>query len=234
MNIGLVLMSGLLLGFAGSFHCAAYCGAIASSLALATPASSNGRASMAWHVFAPHLGRLSMYTAFGFAAGATISSVVSLTELSGLRVASVTLASVSLIWSATASMGWIPERAGPSRILAHLVSRRAIVGQGRALLPLGFAWGCTPCGMVYAALLSASLTGSSLAGAIFMLGFGAATLPPLLLVGIGQLAFRRHRFAGESARPLKHLAGALLMLTAIVNLFMIGAGPLAQFCAGQP
>lgn len=189
---------------------------------------------MAWHVIAPHLGRLAMYTAFGLAAGATINSVVSLFDLSGLRTTSVMLASASLIWSAAASMGWIPERFGPSRILGHLVPQRAIVGQGRALLPLGLAWGCTPCGMVYAALLSASLTGSPLAGALFMLGFGAATLPPLLLVGVGQLAFRRHRLAGESARPLKHIAGALLMLTAIVNLFMSGAGPLAQLCTGLP
>lgn len=53
-----------------------------------------------------------------------------------------------------------------------------------SLYVLGLCNGLIPCGIVYYFLLTASVAGNALNGAIVMLIFGIATLPSLLLLGL--------------------------------------------------
>jgi sulfite exporter TauE/SafE len=48
----------------------------------------------------------------------------------------------------------------------------------------GLIWGWLPCGLVYSALLWSASTGSAANGAVFMLMFGAGTLPAVMTAGI--------------------------------------------------
>jgi sulfite exporter TauE/SafE len=74
-------------------------------------------------------------------------------------------------------------------------------------LALGLLWGWLPCGLVYAVLTTALLTGDALDGAAIMAAFGLGTLPNLLLAG---LALRRMT-AATRARPLRMAAGGLVL-----------------------
>ena len=49
---------------------------------------------------------------------------------------------------------------------------------------LGLVWGWLPCGMVYAALMTAVASADALWGASIMLAFGVGTLPNLIAVAV--------------------------------------------------
>jgi hypothetical protein len=96
---------------------------------------------------------------------------------------------------------------------------------------LGILWGFSPCGMVYAALLNAMLSGSFAAGAGFMAGFGLATIPAVATAAFGVTAL-----AGFGSRlPRSKLRGALG--TAILALGLASlvepAASLSALCLGR-
>jgi hypothetical protein len=53
-----------------------------------------------------------------------------------------------------------------------------------ALFSIGFLNGFLPCGLVYLGVAGAIATGDSLSGSLFMMGFGAGTLPAMLFVSL--------------------------------------------------
>ena len=59
--------------------------------------------------------------------------------------------------------------------------RRPVLGP----FATGFTWGVSPCPMVYGALFSAALQGTFQGGAMWMLGFGAGTLPAVIASALG-------------------------------------------------
>ena len=96
---------------------------------------------------------------------------------------------------------------------------------GRHLIPVtnlprafafGMVWGWMPCGFVYTVMIIATLQLDALRGALTMAAFGLGTAPVLLIA-----AFSAHRL-GFAARPItKHIAGSLLLASAMLTL----AGP---------
>ncbi|MCW5621683.1 MAG: sulfite exporter TauE/SafE family protein, partial [Burkholderiales bacterium] len=72
---------------------------------------------------------------------------------------------------------------------------------------LGLLWGWLPCGLVYAILGTALLTGNALDGAAVMAAFGLGTMPNLLLAG---LALRKLNGLTR-ARPVRITAGGLVL-----------------------
>jgi len=125
------------------------------------------------------------------------------------------LASVTLIVVGLSMLGWLPVvdaigyagaairylargRSGGALSATPVSAGLALAGQGggwRAVWgtvrevvwpPIhGVIWGLLPCGMVYGALFYALLSGSMAGGALVMVGFGVATLPVLVAVGVG-------------------------------------------------
>ena len=193
---GLTFLGGLLLGLASSLHCAAMCGAIASSLMFAF---SNGEPAgkRVEALLAAHAGRVLMYVGAGAALGAFGSAIYGAFDHAH--------AYLFMRWAAAVALGWIglsvaeltPSLAVVDRIAAPIASAlrfggAASVVSGRAgAFASGVVWGLLPCGMVYGALFYAMLSGGALHGATAMAGFGLGTLPSVTGVALGAASFRR-------------------------------------------
>jgi len=94
----------------------------------------------------------------------------------------------------------------------------------------GTLWALMPCGLLYSALLVASLSGGPLAGAasmaLFALGSGLSlALAPALLARLAQWGNRFRQDWGTRA------AGALLVLVAAWALWMDLSHRVAMWCA---
>jgi hypothetical protein len=201
---GAVFLTGLL----GGVHCAGMCGGIVAALS----GQAGGR-RLPLHL-AYNGGRVLSYALAGALAGAAGSVGLLLDGVLPVQLALYVLANVMLIGlglylaGVSSVVAWI-ERLG-------MALWRRIQPLTRSLLPadtlpralgLGLLWGWLPCGLVYAVLTTALLTGDALDGAAIMAAFGLGTLPNLLLAG---LALRRVT-AATRARPLRVAAGGLVL-----------------------
>jgi len=209
ITTGLHLVGGAVLGLAGSLHCAGLCGGIASSLLLATSAPAAAASSRAATLLRIQLGRALSYTLFGAAVGAGGAAFSGLVTLAGVQPAMRIAAACALAWTGLSVAGIVPGFRVMDRLLAVATTMRARSSMRRLPLPpslaLGIAWGFAPCGMVYAALVNAMLSGSSAAGAEFMAGFGLATIPAVATAAFGVTAL-----AGVGTRvSRRHVRGAL-------------------------
>jgi hypothetical protein len=201
---GAVFLTGLL----GGVHCAGMCGGIVAALS-----GQVGGRRLPLHL-AYNGGRVLSYALAGALAGAAGSVGLLLDGVLPVQLALYVLANVMLIGlglylaGVSSVVAWI-ERLG-------MALWRRIQPLTRSLLPadtlpralgLGLLWGWLPCGLVYAVLTTALLTGDALDGAAIMAAFGLGTLPNLLLAG---LALRRVS-AATRARPLRVAAGGLVL-----------------------
>ena len=167
-----------LLGFVGSLHCAGMCGPLALALPPAgatTPAYVAGR-------LAYNLGRVATYCALGLVfglAGATLwlAGIQRWVCLAlGLALLLGLFASRKLIrWNpVTLVAGWLQSR------MSGLLRRRTVA----SLAVLGLLNGLLPCGLVYVACAGATATGDLFNGALYMLAFGAGTVPMMLAISL--------------------------------------------------
>lgn len=164
-------LTALLMGLVGGPHCVAMCGAACAGIGQAAGARKN--AAM-WTFQA---GRVLGYSLLGALAGAsmqgfgwlTVQSVALRPVWSFFHVAMVVLGLV-LLFSARQPV-WL-ERFGRA---LWAQARRLAAGWGRgAPLVVGTLWALLPCGLLYSALLVATLSGHALEGAgvmaLFALG----------------------------------------------------------------
>lgn len=229
ITTGMHFIGGAVLGLAGSLHCAGLCGGIASSLLLATSspdAAASGRAAMLLRI---QLGRALSYTLFGAAVGAGGAAFGGLVALAGVQPTMRIAAACVLAWTGLSVAGLVPGFRVIDRVLAVASTMRA--RSPRRLTPslaLGMAWGFAPCGMVYAALLNAMLSGSTLAGAEFMAGFGLATIPAVAAAAFGVTTLASARVSRPGVRSA--LGAALVALGAASMIEP--AMSLAALCIG--
>jgi sulfite exporter TauE/SafE len=202
-------LSGVLLGLAGSVHCAGMCGPIL--LVLTGGAASVRRAAAIYHG-----SRISIYVLLAFLAGYAGAALTR----GGLGRAVAVVAGTLLVLAAMGGLGtqkWIQpfSRAWSATVIrigaraAAFTRRRPHAGYAVA----GAVNGLLPCGLIYAAVGTAASSGSIAASALFMSGFGVGTVPALLGVtlaaGAVPVALRRRlRFVGPA---LMALAGLLLI-----------------------
>jgi uncharacterized protein len=174
-------LAGLMLGLAGSLHCAVMCGPLMLTLRRGGGAGATGRGSGVVPLVAYHAARLAAYGTAGIAAGAAGDGATML----GAGRALAWVGGVVLLASAASHLTVRPllPLPSPTRLLARLGSasrlqttRAPLVGA----LVAGALNACLPCGMVYAALTVAASTGAASDGLRFMLLFGVGTVPALL------------------------------------------------------
>lgn len=223
-----------LIGLLGGTHCIAMCGGIVSALSMQPAGEPHthtikvaGRAQpgVLSHLplqLAYNLGRISSYTLAGAALGALGSLSLLFDNLLPMQMALYVAANLMLIalglylTGLTQTLQFL-ERAGQRLWLKIQPLTRRFLPARRVsqALPLGMLWGFLPCGMVYSALTTALMSGSSLRGAGLMLAFGLGTLPNLLLAGL--LLQRLRRFS--QAKFVRLISGLLVLSFGVYGLF---------------
>lgn len=242
-------LTALLMGLAGGPHCIAMCGAPQAGVIRIHPAGQGSACAsgLPWQRSALfHAGRLLGYAALGALAGASVQGLGWLaTQSAALRPAWTLLHLAVLAWGLMLLVlarqpAWVQgagqqlwRRVGPITRSAH--------GVGAA----GVLWALMPCGLLYSALLVASLSGGPVRGAISMALFG---LGSALSLALGPWLWRWLRDQGNrwgaawagaqatgtpaSASSLgTRAAGGVLALAALWALWMDFSGRLAAWCA---
>ena len=213
-----------LMGLAGGPHCVAMCGAACGSI---TRIGSAGSTRSVWSF---QLGRLAGYALAGAVAGAAVQT------FSWLTLQTVALRPVwTLFHLAVLAWGLVlltqarqPMWVGAAGRVAWTRIRPLASARG-GVFAAGALWAFMPCGLLYSALLVASLSGGPVQGALamglFAVGSGVSLLvAPRLFVKLRQTVNGLRQDSGT------RLAGLLLVLAAAWALWMDLAHRIAQWC----
>ncbi len=169
-----MVISALVFGLLGSFHCIGMCGPIAFML----PVTRDNNYKKALQVAIYHLGRLLAYSTIGIFFG-LIGKSLNLFGMQQQLSIAVGIAMIALImFPRIMGKGQLP---GP---LSKVVSRLR-TSLGKALkrkklgtfFSIGLLNGFLPCGLVYMAVLGAVALGSTWNGGLYMFLFGLGTVP---------------------------------------------------------
>jgi uncharacterized protein len=221
-----MMMSALLMGLVGGPHCVAMCGAACAGISRAAGPGRQGSAAL-WRF---QFSRLLGYSLLGALAGGTIEGMAWMGQYTSvlrpvwimLHVAALLLG-LLLLWQGRQPGlvdGWgqaVWRRIRPA--LARLGPRAPVV--------LGMGWALMPCGLLYSALLVASLSASALNGALLMAAFAIGTMVSLLL---GPWLLLRLNSSGSGAWGIR-LAGLALAGTSGWALWMGITQPTGLWCA---
>lgn len=191
MNTELTFLAALLAGFAGSGHCLAMCGGMASL----HMARSNTRPFTDTLLY--NSGRLISYSLGGFIV-AGIGEAAGLRDglaLVGVNLRIITGAIIVLagLYLLTGKQFFAPfEKVGAGfwKRISPLASRIMRRESTASLLALGLLWGWLPCGLVYSMLALAASSAESAQGALIMFGFGLGTLPAMVTTGLASLRLK--------------------------------------------
>lgn len=236
LSLLVVFLTGLL----GGVHCAGMCGGIVSALGMmqqrqassigGIPVSTVPASHMNMSVAKPsafmsvglyNTGRISMYTLLGALVGAVGSVVWLMDSLLPIQQIAYFISNILIILMGLYVIGVrqvasIAEAAGVRlwRWISPAATRR-LAGAGMLnSLVAGGLWGMVPCGMVYAVLSVALVSGSAFNGAMLMLVFGLGTLPNLMLLGLsGQWLAKASRH-----RVVRRFAGVMIITFGIMGL----------------
>ena len=170
-----MILSALILGFLGSLHCVGMCGPIAFML----PVDRSSNTKKFGQIFIYHLGRLSAYGILGAIFGVLGKGLY----LFGIQQKLSMLIGILMI-----IIVLIPTRTlnryNFSRPIYKVISKvKSKLGKelqkktADTFLTIGFLNGFLPCGLVYMALFGAIAMGGALQGSIYMVLFGAGTIP---------------------------------------------------------
>jgi sulfite exporter TauE/SafE len=219
-----------LMGLAGGPHCAAMCGAACGGLVRGVqvvrgPKQRGGR-GMAMFL----AGRLAGYSAVGAAAAFAVQSFAWLsTQTAALRPVWTLFHLLVFGWGLTLLLlarqpAWV-DQAG--RSVWQRV--RPVASARGGLFATGALWAFMPCGLLYSALLVASLSGGPLDGALSMTLFAAGSslslgLAPALLLRLQQWGNSLRKDWGTRA------SGAVVVLSAAWALGMDVFHRVAVWC----
>jgi len=227
-----ILLSGFLLGFAGSLHCIGMCG----PLSLALPTYRLSAPLKLLSLFIYQLGRVVTYCLMGLLFGlagrgiymAGVQQWFSIT----LGIFLLMLAVLYFTQHRMVQLSFLNRfYAAVSRFIGKIVKRNTGLA---GFLLLGMANGLLPCGMVYIAL-AASLSFYKVYQSMgFMAMFGAGTLPGMMLVAYGaQMAGPRLKNVFKKSIPFFIMAAGLVLIIRGMNLGIPFISPQLPAAAGQ-
>ncbi len=217
-----IVGTGLVLGAAGSGHCAVMCGPL---VLLSHPRAADGP-RVAAHIASYHAGRLLGYALLGALFGGTGGWIAGYGFGRGLAMAAAAALLLQAFgqWRLRAARGW-PALSAAIGGAGRLMRRHPVAGPAL----FGALTGLLPCGLVYAALTAAIGFGGAVNGALFMLAFGLGGVPVLAGIGISAKTLGR----GVPARVLRNAAPAGLAIVALV-LVLRASGVHAGHAAPAP
>ncbi len=170
------LFAGMLLGLAGSLHCVGMCG----PLILMFPFDAKSKIIGYTQNVIYHFGRVFVYGLLGLLFG-LVFQIVDLKYFE--QYFSLSIGVLFLIL-------WYREFFSKQKANQGPLQRKVLFLFGKAMqwrtyfgmFLAGMMNGLLPCGLVYGALLAAFGTGTTEGSILFMLGFGMATIPSMILV----------------------------------------------------
>lgn len=207
----------LLMGLAGGPHCVAMCGAACTGMGRTT----NGQSTAALWVF--QVGRLLGYSALGALGAMSMQGLgwlsvhsAALRPLWTLFHVAAALLGLMLLWQARQPV-WLEDSA--RKVWQGVRSMTGQLKGGAALAPiglLGVLWALLPCGLLYSALLVATMTSSAAQGAgvmaLFALGSGVSLMA-------GPWLWLRLRGHGSGQWAIR-IAGLALLVSSVWALWM--------------
>lgn len=200
-----MLITALILGFAGSLHCAGMC----SPLAFAVFAKS-GPAVL--HRVLYNAGRILTYCMLGLG----VSAIGFMLPLPVQYAISILLGVTLLVVGITRN-NFKPPALGPLRKLTSFLKNRFSKflqdKKPGSVFIMGILNGLLPCGLTFLALTSCMTLKNPTDGLVFMAGFGAGTLPVMLgLVSIIPMLTKKLNFSvARLSMILQITAGCLLI-----------------------
>lgn len=170
-----MLISALILGLLGSFHCVGMCGPIAFML----PVDRTNEYKKVMQITIYHFGRLLAYSIIGLIFGLVGKSLY----IFGYQQQLSILIGILMIFIVI-----IPQKTfnkyNFSKPIYKLISKvKSALGKALkkktpdTFLTIGFLNGFLPCGLVYMAVFAAIASGSTLNGSLYMFIFGIGTIP---------------------------------------------------------
>ncbi len=200
-----MLLTALILGFAGSLHCAGMCSPLAFAVV-----SKSGTALLSRVLY--NIGRILMYCVLG----AIVSTAGVMLPVTVQYVISITLGITLLIIGITGSNFKVPVLAPFIRLTSFLKAQFSKLLQRKkysSIFAMGVLNGLLPCGLTFLALTSCITLPVPLDGFIFMAAFGAGTLPVMLgLVSIVPFFAKRLNISvGRLSTIMQIAAGCLLI-----------------------
>ena len=217
-------LSALVMGLVGGPHCVVMCGAACAGIARA----AGPRSTAALLKF--QLSRWVGYSLMGALAGGTVQGLAWMGQQTAvirpvwtmMHVAALLLGLV-LVWQARQPAfidGW-------SQAIWRRVRPVMAAMGGKAPVVLGAGWALMPCGLLYSALLVASLSASAWQGAVVMAAFAVGTTVSLMAGPWLLLRLKDARSGGWGIR----LAGVALVATSAWALGMGITQPSGLWCA---
>ncbi len=170
-----MLISALIFGLLGSFHCVGMCGPIAFVL----PVDRNNTYNKVIQISIYHFGRLLSYGILGLVFGLIGKSLYlfgfqqQLSIIVGLTMIIIVLIPYNTF-----------NRFNFSKPVFKIISKvKSSLGEALkkktpdTFLTIGFLNGFLPCGLVYMAVFGAIASGNALEGTLYMVFFGLGTIP---------------------------------------------------------
>ena len=204
------------LGLFGSLHCIGMCG----PLVLAVPSNAQKRSAFLLERIVYNLGKAFTYGVMGAVLGLAGRGM-----LMGIQQNLSLILGISILITVAIPLGLQSqlEKLSPLRYVytfvktkfSSLMKRRGYT----ALVMMGMLNGLLPCGLVYTALIGATVVADVWHSTMFMVVFGVGTTPALILVSLsGKLISLKFRTMFTKAVPVFSIALALILILRGLNL----------------
>jgi len=170
-----MLLTALIFGLLGSFHCVGMCGPIAFML----PVSRDNELKKFIQISLYHSGRLLAYSTIGLAFGIVgktlnlfdlqqhLSILTGILMIAFILIPSFRNSKINIAGPITLAIGKIKSSMG------GLLKKKS----PDMFFTIGVLNGFLPCGLVYLAVFGAVASGTALQGSLYMLLFGMGTIP---------------------------------------------------------
>jgi len=177
-----ILLSALVLGLMGSFHCAGMCGPIA----IALPLHGNNIPQKILGGTLYNLGRTLTYGVMGAIFGLLGQGVEMIGFQQKISIIMGAVMILSVIFPSLFRNQYNMEKSGFSLVgkLKKSIGKLFSVRSFSSLFFIGLLNGLLPCGLVYMAIAGAIGTGEVLLGSLYMIMFGLGTIPMMLSIAI--------------------------------------------------
>lgn len=188
-----ILITALVLGLMGSFHCAGMCGPIA----IALPLHGNTVPQKIFGGTLYNVGRTITYGIMGAIFGLLGQGIQLLGVQQKISVIMGALMIISVLFPALFKNQYRMDKSMLSFVgkLKKRIAEMFSIRSFQSLFFIGMLNGLLPCGLVYMAIAGAIGTGNATEGTLYMILFGLGTIPMLLTISLAgnfmSIALRR-------------------------------------------